>query len=443
MSQNNLFSAVTPLYYTSKFFGLAPTGWRKENNEGLCVAGRGIASYLWTFVWIIGLCALLYIKVCFVLSLGFDTKYTFGVFIYQTPLYTASIASLSVGALINRSKISDLLYKISVVDNVLMKRKYALRMYRHMSLTVSTVLVLAMVTVCGLSVSDAYSFGDLNYEWMLGIIPFHVNIVSLVNFYIFVLILRYKYKILNDQLVSSSVSMTRGHGTDEPFRHSGVTRMSVVATNTRKVKTFPFALKMNVAPSSETLVPISQTARRQIAEDTGSNVPRRGAFYSRPMPKRSTLPELSVQDFRSLYDQLYDVSSLINYIYGFPILSVILWLVTATVSNTTFLLHEGISATTAPSILLDLLYLMLLLLIMFFCHVTTDEARRSSVVVQKLLLLETLDQVTTCYLDRLFVQLEGMRVAFTSCGLFRLDMPRFCGILGVICTYVVILTQIK
>ena len=184
MSQNNLFSAVAPLYYTSKFFGLAPTPWRKGNNQGLCMAGRGIASYLWTFVWIIGLCALLYIKVCFVLSLGFDTKYTFGMFIYQTPLYTASIASLSVGAVINRSKISDLLYKISLVDNVLMKRKCALRMYRHMSLTVSTVLVLTMVTVCGLSVSDAYSFGDLSYEWMLGIIPFQVNIVLLVNFFI-------------------------------------------------------------------------------------------------------------------------------------------------------------------------------------------------------------------------------------------------------------------
>ena len=299
--------------------------------------------------------------------------------------------------------------------------------------------------MCGLSVSDAYSFGDLSYEWMLGIIPFQVNIVLLVNFFIFLLILRYKYKILNDQLVSSSVSMTRGHGTDEPFRHSGATRMNVVPTNTTKVKTFSFALKMNVAPSSERLVPMSQTARRVIAEDADSNIPRGApnAFYSRPMPKRRTLPELSVQDLRSLYDQLYDVSTLINYIYGFPILSVILWLATATVSNTTFLLHEGISATTAPSILLDLLYLMLLLLIMFFCHVTTDEARRSSVVVQKLLLFETLDQVTTCYLDRLFVQLEGMRVAFTSCGLFRLDLPRFCGILGVICTYVVILTQIK
>jgi hypothetical protein len=94
-------------------------------------------------------------------------------------------------------------------------------------------------------------------------------------------------------------------------------------------------------------------------------------------------------------------------------------------------------------IVLFFVSLCLLAAITIPCHVTTSEATRSSVLIQKLLLRTDLNERIMKDLDRFFTQVKSMGVKFTACGFFVLDMPMFCGIFGAICTFIIVITQLK
>ena len=61
--------------------GLASIPCHKGNKRSFCSAGRGNGFCLWTFVWIIGLCALLYTKLSSYLNLGFNAEETVGAYL--------------------------------------------------------------------------------------------------------------------------------------------------------------------------------------------------------------------------------------------------------------------------------------------------------------------------------------------------------------------------
>jgi hypothetical protein len=77
------------------------------------------------------------------------------------------------------------------------------------------------------------------------------------------------------------------------------------------------------------------------------------------------------------------------------------------------------------------------------CHLATDEATRSSVLIQKLLLRTDINERIMKDLDPFYTQVKSMGVTFTACGFFVLDMSLFCGIFGAICTYIIVITQLK
>jgi hypothetical protein len=153
---------------------------------------------------------------------------------------------------------------------------------------------------------------------------------------------------------------------------------------------------------------------------------------------------LEVYELRDIYSHLYDISHLISATYGISMLGITTWLATYTVACVVFALrHFSYGKYPVAIILLCVLSLCFLAAITVPCGMTADEANRSSVLVQKLLLRRDISERSMGELDRFYTQLNSMGIKFTACGFFSLDTPMFFGIVGAICTNVIVISQLK
>jgi hypothetical protein len=262
-----------------------------------------------------------------------------------------------------------------------------------MSVTVVSLCVFDLSNYCGLECSHAY----------LGILPFLVNTVEVIQFLNFVLILRKKYKLLNEYMTFS----------------------------------LP-ALKMNERKK------ISITFPATVVNFIRSEVLEVKPSCSSSVLNKSTQFEVEVHHLRYIFSQLYDISLLISSTYGISLLGIIIWLFTYSIACVVFALqHFSKGNNPVALILLCLLSLGLLAAITVSCHMTTEEANLSSILVQKLLLRSDANERSISDLDRFYTQLRSMVIKFTACGLFSLDMPMFCGIISAVCTYAIVITQLK
>jgi hypothetical protein len=225
--------------------------------------------------------------------------------------------------------------------------------------------------------------------------------VEIIQFLNFVLILRKKYELLNECLTSS---------------------LSVSKPNVN-IKT--------------------------VAASRAVNLPANNIFEVKPSGtsskwNRNNASGLEVYQLRDIYSHLYDISHLISATYGISLLGITTWLATYSVACVVFALrHFSCGKYPVAIILLCVLSLSFLAAITVPCGITTDEANRSSVLVQKLLLRRDISERFIGDLDRLYTQLNSMGIRFTACGFFSLDTPMFFGIVGAICTNVIVISQLK
>jgi hypothetical protein len=75
------------------------------------------------------------------------------------------------------------------------------------------------------------------------------------------------------------------------------------------------------------------------------------------------------------------------------------------------------------------------------CHSTVDEVQDTLVCIQKLLLYPNRLFWSTADLKRLSSQLKNLKVEFDVCGFFTLNLRLFCGSVGVLITYILVLNQ--
>jgi hypothetical protein len=157
---------------------------------------------------------------------------------------------------------------------------------------------------------------------------------------------------------------------------------------------------------------------------------------------------------RHIYCQLHDVLLLFNKYYGIPVLL----LVIATVIN------------FIPTLFLGIIFIRIFImgyreLIMYMmieshlfwcistlfifvwinscCHLVTEEVHRLLLCIHKIQIYSNVTQSTIRELRSFVSQLKDMRVEFSVCGLFTLNLPFLCATLGIITTYVVVLFQLK
>jgi hypothetical protein len=77
------------------------------------------------------------------------------------------------------------------------------------------------------------------------------------------------------------------------------------------------------------------------------------------------------------------------------------------------------------------------------CQFAENERETSRILVQKLLLEDNLEDEDCKALTMLSAQLREMKITYTPCGLFTLNLPYLCSVVGLIVSYVIIMVQIQ
>jgi hypothetical protein len=147
---------------------------------------------------------------------------------------------------------------------------------------------------------------------------------------------------------------------------------------------------------------------------------------------------------RRLYSQLHDIALLVNSTYGFSLLPTILWVFTTIITYENFVLElkgTNLYHFVILSVLWCSFFFSLLTAIALSCSLAVGECNHSPVIVQKIILRDDIDGEIVKELEKMFIQLRAMKIGFTACGLFNLDLPFLCGIIGVTLSYFFVTVQ--
>ena len=151
---------------------------------------------------------------------------------------------------------------------------------------------------------------------------------------------------------------------------------------------------------------------------------------------------------RLAYIDLYDTVTLVNSHFGFPILLLIISLVIVCVTAFYFGLYSFGSNSdtllkTCMLVFWTLWYAVLFAWLIVCCDNTMQEANRGIVYIQRATACPNMKYGTQLQLQTLSNQLRDMRVEFTACGFFVLNLPLLGTIVCGILTYILIMIQLE
>jgi gustatory receptor len=179
------------------------------------------------------------------------------------------------------------------------------------------------------------------------------------------------------------------------------------------------------------------------------------------IPTHNQLPDEAsrIYTLRQAFSDLYDMSEVINKIYGHQILFEIAYNFVSLVSYLYYALELLTNAKKAgdrnardeSSIVLEVgsslcwvaQNMVRALAITASCFGASDEARRSGIVVHKLLLRPRLRADAVAELQLFSSQLMANRVEFTAAGFFTVNLSLVYSMVGAATTYIIILIQLN
>lgn len=403
LASSDIYSAIKPLYYVSKAFGLAPLSYKKNQKNGKEELAFKCVDTIWTVMWLIG------IVVGFTLHMSHDvlykqqgmpTKICIALDIYLISLYLTSIASLILGVTVNRQKVSHLIKKLSAVDEALLSNLEDKRAFRKVRLYLILQLVVLTVVLGFLHCYNVYSFYDGTLWGCVVMISenfsFLLNTLVTIQFVNAVLMLKRRYASINRFL------------RDPEYRNMW----------------YSVEVKEAVAVANHIDARFPENHQKKL-----------------------------VHTLRVIHCQLHDAATLIMSNYGFPVFMVTFWIfmtIVFVLYYGLFSLQEVISSSAAAEqheVILSLCWCMfcvtLLVAITLTCHTTTQEAHLSLILVEKLLLCHDLGDDTVNELKDFSTQLSNMRIEFSPCGFFTLNLSFLYTMTGVMCSHIIILASLN
>jgi hypothetical protein len=170
---------------------------------------------------------------------------------------------------------------------------------------------------------------------------------------------------------------------------------------------------------------------------------------TRPSSLSMSSESYKIRMLRYVYIQLFDCVGLLNSYFGIPILFAILTVMLTSVSalyGGVYFLQIGdgdvnLAILASFMILLGVQFLISFAWLVTCCHATSAEAGRGAVSVQRITACSELQRETSAELEKLSSQLDKMKVQFTACGFFTLNLPLLCTLIGGILTYILIAVQ--
>lgn len=174
---------------------------------------------------------------------------------------------------------------------------------------------------------------------------------------------------------------------------------------------------------------------------------------STPTPPYVKSETCDIHILRLAYIDLYDTVTLVNSHFGFSILLLIISLVIVCVTSFYFGLYFFNSSAfvgdftrhlkTCMLVFWTLVYALPFVWLIISCDNTTQEANRGKVYIQRTTACPNMKYGTLLQLQTLSNQLRDMKVEFTACGFFVLNLSLLGTIICGILTYILIMIQLE
>jgi hypothetical protein len=423
----NFVSSVQPLYYVSRVLGLAPFSF----TSNFTVKEIGPFWLLYTVVTLIIVfsCSI----VCTVQRVqqpGLLVAVVVNEFLMMFLGALTAFSSILISITRNGVKSRKIVSKINKIDEELLNDS---------STTYTKTFFFTLIQVI-----FVYSYATVLFTYDTLVWTKAVNKVSVWYF-----ISGYPHRFVNQQiivefcdLVLLLISRLKSLNTRLYFilRSSNETYTSAFVFTTTSCHSVPTSFVR------ENAIHVPEIKRDKIVPFIGSP-----QSFSRRRPLRFEISQQrKIRSAREVYDELCDISVLINSMYGFQIL-LELGVATVELTLTSYLMLATIMGilsvntdTTGRFICLMtawlLLYTLKLISITAPCQSATSEVENTVMLVQKLL-LAGLDQNTTAELQLFSQQLLHRKINFTAFGFLKLDYALLLTIIGGVITYLVIAMQ--
>jgi hypothetical protein len=384
----NILSAMRPLYYVSKLFGLTPYSYMELLNNSYVIKGPSASITIWTLiVTIFTVAGYIHNLIYFFQQNKYHTASSSIVIIFEkTWLFAFSVSILLLGLTRNRLKVQNILQHVLEIEQNIMKNKAGNIYKKEFCL-----LLVQVVFVSGFHVCMLYSYvtihkgkGDFACQFSYIIVSF-VNTIGVIQFLFLLKILRWSCKSIGDDLEHTEINYLK---TDNVF---------IV---------------------------------RNIHDDPQSQQQSNKLYC-----------------LRSLHFKLYELAGLINSCYSFLMLIE----TTHNFVMVVGLMHEILMALEKKSdtnlvihnICLLIFYSAKATMILRTSQLTQNKSKEILVIVHKLLLCPNVDRERETQLRLFAGQIVDNKFEFTACGIFPLDLSTLHSIVAAAATYIIILYQLK
>lgn len=403
----NIYFEIELLCFISRLMGLAPFSIKTANS-----AARGksfqysdiILTTFQTILILVGFCiSELFVAVIDepVLLSTIRTMW----FISSVSYHTTCIVTLILNVTIHRQYLPRILNSINVIDSKLCLLDNREKLFRtRRSLRTKQLSLITLILGINSALSFCFSFNRgivYNAYTILRTLCNVIFFLIIFQYITLVLVLKTRYEQINSTL--SKLLFTDGTSHDVSVKFNSHRRLSILAFN------------LDVKSRTEDV--------------------------------------FMIRDLRQIYSQLHDVLLLINKYYGTTIILVII----SILLNLTPSIYLGIIVFKDTIVyrheLKQYIELVLLLCwcvsIIFMyvwlnscCHLVTDEVYKLMVCIHRIQLLPNVTYGTVVELNAFTNQLRDIRVEFSVCGLFALNLQFLCASFGVITSYILVLIQL-
>jgi hypothetical protein len=434
----DIFTSIIPIYYLSKFTGLAAFSLsycHDKQGRVQVTLKTSVPAVLYTVLLITGVIAAL----CFVLTFCRSVKLTFGteetnqVLVSVFVLRGITCVTCLVTALTRiRNEMNSLLYKVSVIDTLLGKKNYILRSNKinaWIQVTSLTLILLVVYANDSMAVNNNIKTG----LWAIGIYVCNfIRFVTIMQYVNLIFLLRQKIKILNNHLAP----------VENPTPHSTDNNVWDMLLQTRR-----FTNEDIWNDDELQLEAFYQALNRR----HNSNIM---LDYTNISIQKSWLykEKLRVRAVRIIWDVLCDISSSVNTMYG---LQMLLCIVSAFIEITMNLsiaiielkLKYGSNMRFYLNVVNPVIWAVMeflkLLWIAATCSAACGEANRSVTLLQKLLLQPELHPAPAAEIQLFLQQVRDRTPKFTTWDFFTINYSFLGSTVGAIVTYLLIMLQMQ
>ncbi|PNF33527.1 hypothetical protein B7P43_G17600 [Cryptotermes secundus] len=399
----DIYSAVWPLHFVSRILGLATYSLKPHIQSAKYETFSTYLYRIWSIFWITLLVVSEYIHTTRSIDASETLKQKATDTLRNSSLYSYSIVTVLLSLTVNRGKVPEILGKFAEIDQLFSSKLYRIQIYKNTKLFLSfqfsimtTVIIIILASIIFFTHGN-FGYSDI-YIIFTQTLSLFLNCTSILYFVNLVLLLRNKYKYLNSVLESSAI--TPCNITNLKYRNSNF----VTPIDT-------FRMKLSLAELRDN----SMLSRRQ-----------------------------HVRNLRIIYSKLQDVAVLINSTYGFSLLCAIIWVFISIISgaNNALQLNGANHIYVIEAVLWIFFSVGLMTVMTVSCSLAVNECNRSHVIVQKIMLRDDIDNEVIKQLKKMFTQFEFMKIGFSACGLYKIDLSFLCGIIGATLSYVIIFSAL-